>query len=636
MHIGRNEPCSCGSGRKYKRCCGAGRPRQAVAVPAMTPAQSHREALRHFEAERLVEARRICESLLARSADDVDALNLLSVIASREGRYDAAAGLLERAITLLPREPQLRMNLGNVLRERGRAADAEAAFRSALRLAPGYVEAHYNLVLALSDQGRVADACEQCDRYLSLQPGVEPAWELAEALRQLEKREEAVHCYRRALRLSPDNAELLSDLGSALGELGQHTQAEALLREAIDRAPLLAQAHNNLGNLFLETNRLDAALACYRRTLEIEPGYAEAHYHIARVHLRRGELSDALDQLHTACRIKPDLAVAQWMTGLVLLIRGEYREGFRRYEWRWLEENKAELRRRLGRPHWQGEDIAGRSVLLYSEQGLGDMIQFARFAPLLAARGARVILECPAPLARLFRSLPGLAHVIARGESIPPYDLCCPLMSLAHWLDVTLDSLPAAVPYLQPPTQPAERWHGLAESGDPLRVGIAWAGNPQFGADARRSVSLAELAPLADLPGLELWSLQKGAGARDAEQGLRGVRIVDRTAELEDFADTAALMAHLDLVISVDTAVAHLAGALGRAVWLLNRFDSDWRWLLEREDSPWYPSMRIFRQTRPGDWGDVVVRVVAALRERLDERNARLAAGACSNGTALA
>ena len=603
----------------------------------MTLAQSHGDALRHFEAERLTEARRICESILARSAGHVDALNLLSVIASREGRYDAAMGLLERAIAMLPREAQLRMNLGNVLRERGRAADAETAYRIALSLAPDYAEAHYNLALALSDQGRMADACEQCDRYLSLQPGIEPAWELAEALRQLEKREEAVHCYRRALRLAPDNAELLSDLGSALGELGQHAQAEALLRDAIERAPLLAQAHNNLGNLFLETNRLDAALECYRRTLEIEPGYAEAHYHIARVHLRRGKLADALEQLHTACRIKPELAVAQWMTGLVLLVRGEYREGFRRYEWRWRDENKAELRRRLGRPHWQGEDIAGCSMLLYSEQGLGDMIQFARFAPLVAARGARVILECPAPLARLFRSLPGIAHVIARGESIPPYDVCCPLMSLAHRLDVTLDSLPASVPYLQAPTQVTERWNALAEGSGPLlRVGLAWAGNPQFGADARRSVPLAELAPLAELPGIELWSLQKGHATGEAEQELRGIRMVDRTAELEDFADTAALMAHLDLVISVDTAVAHLAGALGRPVWLLNRFDSDWRWLLERDDSPWYPSMRIFRQTRPGDWGDVVVRVVSALRERLDGRRAQLAADARSAGAALA
>jgi tetratricopeptide (TPR) repeat protein len=515
------------------------------------------QAVRLHQTGRLAEAEHAYRQLLAVAPGHADALHMLGVMAMQAGNPRAAIDLFDRAIKLTPDAAIYHVNRAGALLALGQPAAALTESQAAIRLKRTSAEAHQTLGHTLSDLGRPEDAAA---------------------------------AYREALRLNPDLPGLHGNLGLALQEASELDAAEASLREAVRRAPGDVIEQANLGSVVKSLGRLDEAEAIYRAALRRQPDSALLHYNM----------------------------------GVLELLAGRFAEGWEDWEWRW--QANAIPRRQLTGQQWRGEKLAGRTLLVHAEQGLGDTIQFCRFVPGIvpgvvnpvvpgAARAGSVILEVQPSLARLLAQLPGVSAVVAAGAALPPYDLTCPLLSLPRALGMTrLDDIPGSVPILQADPALVAKWQGRMAGLDGRRVGLVWAGNAQdIRLDHRRSLSAERLLGGASVPGLVLVSLQKGAAAAQLNATSLGSAVHDWTEELNDFADTAALIEALDLVISVDTAVVHLAGALGKPVWLLNRFDTCWRWLLGRDDSPWYPTLRQFRQPRPGDWQSVLEQVRTAL-----------------------
>jgi len=460
----------------------------------------------------------------------------------------------------------------------------------------------------------------------------------------------------RALALQPDAAGIHLQLGNLFSETGRHEAAMQSCREAVKLAPDSAQAHNNLGNACKELGRHDEALTEYRHAIGLDEGLPEAHFNLANVLWRRGDARQAADGYRTALRLRPGFALAHLNLGYALeedgdtagamasysaavaadpglveahvnlgmqqLLAGRLAEGWEEYEWRLRYPEYGGADAAAKAPRWDGGALGGRAILLDAEQGFGDAIQFVRYAPLVAARGGRVIVRCAPELRTLFESVAGVAAVACRGDPLPAFEALCPMPSLPRAFGTTLANVPADVPYLRADPAKAARWRArLAEAGGKCRVGLVWASQSKHRTAAAKSIPLAELAPLGAVPGVRFYSLQLGEAAREALRPPAGMRLTDLSRELADFSDTAAVAANLDLVICVDTAVAHLAGAMGLPTWTFVKFAPDWRWLLGRGDSPWYPTMRLFRQQRRGEWSAPVESAAQALRQfAADER----------------
>ncbi len=508
--------------------------------------------------------------------------------ARRRGATREAIDHFARALQAQPNRPEWNYNLATALAEAGRLNEAAAGFRAALRLRPAFWEAWNNLGLVLTDRGEPAEAAE---------------------------------CFRAALRLQPRIPETHTHLGIALRRLGRLDEAASALREAIRLRPRHADAHNVLGAVRQEDGAVGEALACYQAALAVRPDHADARNNLGTALGELGRRDEAIAAYLAAIALEPDFADARHNLAMALLARGDWDRGWAEYEWRWRTPQFRGARRGFAQPHWGGAAAPGRTLLIHAEQGFGDTLQFCRLAALAAARGPRVVLEVQRPLARLLRGLPGVAQVVARGEALPAFDLHCPLLSLPRALGLTVATVPAETPYLRADPALARAWRARLDAVTARpRVGLTWAGNPRShapdlaAAARRRCVPPERLVPLLDTPGAAFVSLQKDGPALPP-----GVPVLDFMAEMEDFADTAALIANLDLVISVDTAVAHLAGALGKPVWLLDRFDPCWRWFTDRRDSPWYPTLRIYRQPHPADWESVVAEVAADLRRARDQ-----------------
>jgi hypothetical protein len=424
---------------------------------------------------------------------------------------------------------------------------------------------------------------------------------------------EAAEHLRRAAPIDPQLPEAHYNLGNLFEKQGDREEAAASYRRAISLKPDLYDAHNNLGAILLWTDHLAEAHASFEQAVALKPEHAEAHHNLSTALAELGRHDAALASCRRALALDPTHAHANFSEALLLLAGGDLLEGFEKYEWRW----------RLGTlvprdacaPLWNGEDLEGRTILLHAEQGIGDTIHALRYVPLIAARGARVILEVPQQLVRLARRLAVHAQVVAAGEATPHYDLHCPLMALPRAFATTLEMIPANVPYLGADPDAVARWSSIVSGSSP-KVGIAWAGNPQHRADAQRSIAIERLLlPLLRVGGVRAFSLQVGERAADLARLPEGL-VHDLSPQLCHFAETAAAIANLDLVITVDTALAHLAGALGKPTGLLLHARPDWRWLRDRDDSPWYPTARLFRQPARGDWDGVVLRARDAL-ERL-------------------
>lgn len=434
---------------------------------------------------------------------------------------------------------------------------------------------------------------------------------------------QAVAVYDRLLadpRLPPcPAAQAYANRGAALRRLGRADEAVASCIEALVRCPDMAEAYANIGAMLQEAHHPLAALDACRRAIALAPGLYTPYLAMAHARQDCGDHDGALTLLRRAATLAPASPSVRYNLAEALLQHGLFEEGWRAYEARWQARELAMARPACANPEWTGQDITGKTLLVVEEQGFGDTLQFIRLIPLVKAHGARrIIVHCRAPLVRLLAGMAGVDAVTAALPDASSYDLWVPLLSLMQRLAVTPDRIPAA-PYLMPPPDAARRWAGaLPKTGD-LRVGLVWAGDPRLGhaaasrTDARRSLALARLEPLLTVPGVAWVSLQKGPAAAQ----LNGLAILDPMAEVADFADTAAIVRQLDLVIGVDTAVVHLAGALGVPAWVLSRFSGCWRWLLDRDDSPWYPTLRLFRQQCPGDWAPVVARVREELLRRV-------------------
>lgn len=528
---------------------------------------------------RLTQAEDAYRRLLHAHPAHFDAIHMLGVIAYQRGDYQGAVDAILHAVQIRPQDASAHSNLGNAFLKLGRHADALTAYRNALRLKPDFTDALSNLGSLLHASGRSAEALDCFAQALASDPHHADVWiNRADALQALGRYEEALAAFDQALALRPDAAPVHRSRGVALAWLDRHEEALAAYAHAVRLDPGDVQSIGNRGNAYMRLGRHAEALSAYAEALRLKPDFAEAHFH------------------ESLCRLSI----------------GDFEQGWRKYEWRRAANNYAG--RGFGQPLWLGRDaLAGKSILLHAEQGLGDTIQFSRYARLAAARGATVLLEVQPALKSLLSGLEGVSTVFARGETLPATDYHCPLLSLPLAFETRLDSIPATPSYLHADPARAAAWRvRLGERSRP-RIGFAWAGSAVNPNDHRRSMPLEKL--LGCLPAAaQCITLQKEV--RPSDQALLTTRgdLCHFGEALGDFSDTAALIDSLDLVISVDTAVAHLAAAMGKPAWILLACSPDWRWLQRREDSPWYPSVRLFRQPASGDWDAVIAQVAQALQ----------------------
>jgi tetratricopeptide (TPR) repeat protein len=577
-----------------------------------------------YQAGRYAQAVTVLDALLASQPARADAWHVRGMALFQMGKAPTALHSLDQALHYSPRDAAMHSNRGLVLRALQGAEAALAAYNQALLLKPDFAQ-------ALSNRGN--------------------------ALRDLHRPAQALQDYQEALRWSPNYVHAMHGSGLALGDLGQWEQARMWLERAAATQPDFVTAYLDWGNALRELDRFDEALACYDRALALRATYAEAWSNRGVVLKQLGRLQEAHASYTQALQLKPDFAdalvncatllkdmghidaaLAMNQQALALdaqsagahlnaaichLLQGNFAEGFEHYEWRWQTPQMQDGQRGFAQPLWLGQaDIRGQTILLHAEQGLGDTLQFCRYAPLVAALGAHVVMEVQPALLRIVQGLPGVQQWVARGAVLPAFDWHCPLLSLPKAMGTQLHSIPAAPAYLQADAEMVQAWNHRLGPRSVARVGLVWSGRPEHKNDGNRSIPFSHMQAML-LPGMEVHCLQKEIRPSDvvALQSQPQVRVW--ADQLHDFSDTAALVQCMDWVISADTSVAHMAAALGKPVWMLVPFNPDWRWMVGRSDSQWYPSMRLFRQTRWGDWSETVEMVRQALQEELLARQVR-------------
>lgn len=530
-----------------------------------------------------------------------------------QGRHHEALDVLERVAAMAPDDLATHFHLGNTLLRLGRPGEATGHYEIVAARDPASAEARSNLAAALRACGRVEDAIASAEAALAIRPDhAEALNNLGLALCDARRYPEAVDRLELALSLSPGNAELLNNAGVAMHAAGRLQEAECRLRAALGVRPGWGEASLNLGNLLRQEDRLEEAIEHYRQSLAADPIQVRSYGNLGLALLNLNQVDEAIAIYEKALALAPDNADIRVSLGIAQLMKGDYAAGWRNYEWRWQAPSFTSRKRTFGSPLWSGGSAAGMRILVHAEQGFGDTLQFCRYIPLLASRGADVVFECQRPLLRLCGSLDGVSRLVPRGDPLPEHDAHVPLLSLPGLFGTTLETVPVAMPYLHPPPHSARAWRERIQ-GSELAVGIVWTGDPMRQDDTKRSLPKSALAPLLAVRGVRFFSLQVGDQPDSSTPGL-----IDLADGFTDFADTAGAIDALDLTITVDTAVAHLAGALGRPVWVMLGVQADWRYLMDREDAPWYPTMRLFRRRR-GDTGEALVAQVAvALRQWTD------------------
>ncbi len=526
-------------------------------------------AVEQHRAGNLMVAEALYREVLEQDAANSDVFHLLGLIAHQRGEHALAIRFIQQALGLDPHQAVHHFNLGCVFKASGKLDEAASSFREALLIQPNYPEACRNLVHTLRDQGGI---------------------------------EEAARVYR------PDLAQGNFNFAYALEQLGRLADAAIFYLQTLRLDPTCAEACCNLGRLQQLTGRLDEAISWYEQALRLRPD-ARAATNLGTVYWQKGQPAEALYYCNEALHLEPQNPEAHFLRANLMLLSGNYEAGWPEYEWRL---QRAEMPTRFANhPRWDGSPLDGRTILLHTEQGLGDTLQFVRYAPLVKRLGGNVLLECPTELQRLLKNCAGVAEILEAGASMPHFDVQASLLSLPAILKTTLASVPATIPYLYADAALVESWRTELRQYSGFRIGIIWQGNPKFGlpeyraVDKSRSFALSNFEPLARLQGAQLFSLQKGYGREQLPACQSRFGIVDLSDRLGDFMDTAAAMMNLDLIISLESAPAHLAGALGRSVWTVLPYAGCWRWLQNRDDSPWYPTMRLFRQSTPGNWGEV-------------------------------
>jgi tetratricopeptide (TPR) repeat protein/glycosyltransferase involved in cell wall biosynthesis len=553
------------------------------------------------------------ERALSLNPNCAEALINLGLLREEQGDVAEAVSLYEQAIQVNPNCAAAYLNLGIALCQKGEEGEAIANYERAIAIEPNYFDALHNLTYASLRQGRVADAIAYYDRVLALQPDLaETDLAFGSWLSNQDKLDGALAFCQQAIQKLPASAQARCNLAIVLQKQGQIEDAIACYQQALSLKPDFPEAFNNLGKAFEEAGKMAEAMDCYRRAIELKPGYLTPLNSLASALHDRGFFADAITCYSQAVKFNAHHPESHLNLGLALLLAGDFQRGFCEYEWRMLVQEKQFPRHDFQQPVWDGKDLQGKTILLCPEQGLGDAIQFIRYADLVKQKGGRVIVWCEPQLQRLFAQVSAIDGLIVNPEDAPDFQVRAQLMSLPHLLGTTLETVPAKVPYLAPPPG----WEFSLPNTPNLKVGIVWSGNPKNSENNVRSLPLELLTKLLDIPGADFYSLQKEMTA-DEIALLEQMPVTDLSSYLHDFADTAAAISALDLVISVDTSVAHLAGALGKPVWIFLCFVPDWRWMLQREDSPWYPTARLFRQPTAGDWEGVLEQASFALRERI-------------------
>lgn len=540
------------------------------------------------------------------------------------GQYRQAAELLERAISLDPAQADAHCHLGVALWHLGDYPGSASAYRKAIDLMPDFAEAHNNLSLVLMADGQKAEAAlYHVDQSITLKPDYADAHNNRGNILQAQHRyQEALAAYDRAIALRPDFANAYNNKGNTLLKLEHLTEAIGAYRKAIALKPDYTDAYCHMGIALRDLGLLTDAHDKFKRALAVDPSCAQAYFNLAELADKTRDRKALLANLDRAIALNPEFADAYWNKSLLMLLLGDFEQGFRLYEWGW----KNKLRgtgRGFNQPLWLGQEpLAGKRLLIHQEQGIGDCIHYARYVQMAVAQGAEVIIEVVPALVTLLKRLNVPCTVVKLGDRLPAFDRYVPLMSLPLAFGTTLANMPPSAPYLSAAPERLLDWSARLGPQRHPRVGLVWSGSAAHKNDRNRSMALKDLSPLLSLP-LEFHCLQREFRASDAEilQDLPMIHTHDKA--LNDFADTAALVALMDVVISVDTSVAHLAGAMGKAVWIMLPEAPDWRWLLERQDSPWYPSARLFRQEAEGDWPGVVQQLREALMNTLVNKDCK-------------
>ncbi len=640
-------------------------------VPAIEPVSIFTRCRQAMEAGDLTAAEGLARSLLLDPTSDADAWHLAGVIAGRRGDHGEAERRLGKAVVLQPENAAAWVQRGQALRVQGRHEEALRSYDRALIQDPGRIEALHGRGHVLASMERPEEAISAYTRALAIMPDSAdiligkgnvlftlrrydealacydqalvhaPAeggpgrrdpgtradirahafYFRAEALRELERLEDALEGFEQALTLKPDYFEALLGRGRMMMRLREAEEALASYDAAIRLRPEDVRAHEYRSSALRDLNRLDDALAAAKDAVALAPEDASALTGLAHTFRALGRLDDAAATYARVVELHPKMDAMRFNHAVCLLSKGDYEQGWVEYEDRWTIDNMRKRKPKLRQPLWLGnEDIAGRRILLWAEQGQGDALHFCRYVPMVADLGATVVLGVASHLRALMSSLRGVSDVVDHNDVSPIFDRQCPLMSLPLVFGTTLDTVPASVPYLTVPAGHLVQWRDRLGPRRDFRIGVVWTGNPKHMNDRNRSVGLDMLQPLAAL-GRPLYCLQRVLRPADIPAFAQFGNIQFFGPELTDFSETAALIMQMDLVIAVDTSVAHLAGALGKPVWLMLPFAPDWRWLLGRDDTPWYPTMRLYRQPRLGDWASVVARLrddLAALLAQQD------------------
>lgn len=601
-----------------RRCIGDGVDEPLSLIYRFTPMtqmsidQAMELAKRHHQARQLAEAAAIYERVLAVAPQHVEALQLLGLVALDLNRPDVASDLFRRGLAIMPNSAELHYNLGVASMFLKQMESAAEAFRRTIALRPDIALAHGNLGAALVSLGRHDDAIAAAKAALAIHPNHPDSYNnLGVALKETNRLDEAAAAFERATQIDPRFSSAWTNLAATLQKMNRPGLSAPAYRQAIKLSPNDPELHQNLGRVLADDRQLDPARQALEAAIRLKPDYPDAYTNLANVLHGLGQYEPAIAAARQAIKLKPDVPLPQYNLSLMLLTRGEFEEGWRLHETRFDVPQLDMKRHNQGRPIWDGSDLHGKTILLNSEQGCGDTIQCMRYIPLIQQRGGRIIIGCHKDLARLLQRFPGIDRVISDIDPSLDFDVSSTMLSLPYLFQTTLQNLPATVPYLQADPADVTKWKARLASIPGQKIGIVWAGRPGHNNDHNRSMKLADFAPLGKVAGAAFITLQKGAAAEQAKDPPAGLNLLDWSTDLSDFADTAALIENLDLVLTVDTSVAHLAGALGKPVWVLLPFVPDWRWMLERTDSPWYPTMRLFRQPRYGDW-QAVIRGVAA------------------------
>ncbi len=548
-------------------------------------AQLLETALEHHRAGKLPEAEETYRQILAQRPAHFDSIHLLGVIAHQSGQHAIAVNLIQKALQLSPQLFGAWNNLGEALRALGRNKEATQCYQNALTLKPDFAEATSNLARAYDAQNM---------------------------------RPEAIDAWQRFLRLNPRHVEAYHHLASDLHSIGQEPQAIACWQKLLSIDPTFYKAYNDMGVIIGGRYLFEEAEKLFFESIRLEPSYAIAYYNLGVIYERQARYQDAMDRYRQSLSYDPAAPDPNLNLALMLLVTGDLPGGFKQYEWRWKLPRVIPLTKPFTQPEWRGQDVAGKTVLIHAEQGMGDTIQLARYCKMVKARGAYVKFMVQPPLIPLLQQVEGVDEILVdEPNPVVAFDVHIPSLSLPGVLGSTVETIPADVPYLKADPAKSAEWQKRLADDKNFRVGITWAGRPEHHNDHNRSTTLAMFAPLAKVPGVTFYSLQKGPAATQSLQPPEGMHLVNCDPALTDFSDSAGLLANLDLVISVDTSIVHLAGAMAREVWTLVPFVPDWRWLTDRPDSPWYPTMRLFRQKKLKEWAPVFEAVADELTKKV-------------------